>query len=164
MGWVRGAYGVHGMLHVQPVSEDPLALTRHPVWCLRAGPDGDWRRHAVGEVRAHGAALVAALDGIATREQAGALRGAEVGVARSALPALAPGQWYWADLEGLAVVNRDGVDLGKVVGLLDNGAHAVLRVRHDAVPGERLVPWVPAHVVEVDLPARRIEVDWPADF
>ena len=66
---------------------------------------------------------------------------------------------------GLAVVNREGVVLGAVAEVIDNGAHPILRVRPaDGAPGERLIPWVPAFVDAVDVAARRIDVDWPADF
>jgi 16S rRNA processing protein RimM len=55
--------------------------------------------------------------------------------------------------------------LGAVAEVIDNGAHPILRVRPaDGAPGERLIPWVPAFVDAVDVAARRIDVDWPADF
>jgi 16S rRNA processing protein RimM len=164
MGIVRGAYGVRGMVRVAPASQDPLALTAHPTWWLRAPGQGDWTAHAVSQARAQGANLVAALDGVDDRDAAEALRGAEIGVPRDVLPALGPDEWYWADLVGLEVVNREGVALGRVTGVIDNPAHPILRVQADGVPGERLIPWVPAYVIDIDAAARRIDVDWPADF
>jgi 16S rRNA processing protein RimM len=162
MGRVAGAYGVRGTVRVTPLSQDPQALTQHAQWWLRARDDAPWQAHRVSGARTHGAALIATLDGVATREDAERLRGALVGVPRSELPALAAHELYWADLEGLDVVNAEGVALGKVVGLMDNGAHPILRVR-DAGAAERLIPWVPAHVTRVDVAARRIDVDWPVD-
>jgi 16S rRNA processing protein RimM len=161
MGRVGAPYGVRGMVRVEPVSEDPLALVRHSVWRLRRR-GGAWSDYRVNGARAHAGALIAALEGIATREDAAALRGAEVGIDRTELPAPEEGELYWADLEGLDVANREHVTLGCVVGLMDNGAHAILRVR-DGVGPERLIPWVPAYIDGVDLEARRIDVDWPAD-
>jgi 16S rRNA processing protein RimM len=168
MGRVSAAYGVRGMVRVEPLSEDRLALAGHRVWWLRPRAGGAWRRAEVLDVRAHGGALVAALAGVDDRDQALALRSSSVGIAREELPALADDELYWADLEGLSVVNRDGVVLGAVVEVIDNGAHAILRVRQsDGDAGaavERLIPWVPAYVEAVDVAARRIDVDWPADF
>ena len=168
MGRVSAAYGVRGMVRVEPLSEDRLALAAHRIWWLRPRAGGDWRRCEVLESRAHGGALVAALAGIDDRDQAAALRGASVGIARDELAPLSEGELYWADLEGLAVVNREGVPLGTVAEVIDNGAHAILRVRSDGAaagaPAERLIPWVPVYVEAVDVAARRLEVDWPADY
>ena len=163
MGRISGAYGVRGMVKLAALSDDPDELTRHPTWWLQTRAGGDWQPRHVIEARRHGGALIATLDGVADREAAAALRGAMVGLERADLPSLRADELYWADLEGLAVVNRDGVALGRVVGLIDNGAHAILRVQGDG-GGERLVPWVPAHVDAVDIAAGRIDVDWPADF
>ena len=163
MGRVSAPYGVRGMVRVQPWSEDPFALVQHTAWWLRQRQGSQWEPRRVMQVKAHGAALVAALERIATRDDAEALRGAEVGIAREDLPDLAADELYWADLEGLAVVNRDGVRLGEVAGVMDNGAHAILRVR-DGMGNERLIPWVPAYVEAVDTTARRIDVDWQADY
>jgi 16S rRNA processing protein RimM len=91
-----------------------------------------------------------------------ALKGFEVGVPRSALPSV-QGEIYWEDLKGLAVVNRSGVPLGEVVGVVEHGAHPVLRVALEAGP-ERLIPYVPAIIDRVDVDTRRIEVDWEADY
>jgi len=83
-------------------------------------------------------------------------------VPRAALPAPAPGEFYWADLVGLEVVNAAGEALGRVQGVFSTGANDVLRV--GAGKGERLLPFVAAVVKKVDLAARRIEVDWGLDW
>ena len=93
-----------------------------------------------------------------------AWRGALIGVPRSELPAAAEGEVYLADLVGLDVVNREGQALGVVVAVDDFGAHPVLRVRADGGGRERLIPFVAAHVDEVDLASKRIGVDWGGDF
>ncbi|HEY1326225.1 MAG TPA: ribosome maturation factor RimM [Casimicrobiaceae bacterium] len=163
MGRVSAPYGVRGMVRVQPWSEDPLALTHHRQWWLRPRDADAWQARGVSQARLHGAALVAAIADVATRDDAEALRGADVGIARDDLPPLADDELYWADLEGLVVVNRDGARLGEVAGVIDNGAHAILRVR-DAQGSERLIPWVPAYVDDVDVAAGRIGVDWQSDY
>ncbi|HSV18687.1 MAG TPA: ribosome maturation factor RimM [Casimicrobiaceae bacterium] len=166
MGRIGGAYGVRGQVRVVPVSEDPLALGRHARWWVRRRDNEPWQPCQASGVKAHGGALVATLAGVANREDAERLRGAQVGIARDDLPALAEGEIYWTDLQGLVVINRDGVVLGHVTGMMDNGAHAIVRVQPDAAEGaraERLIPWVPAHVERVDLAGRTIQVDWPAD-
>ena len=110
--------------------------------------------------------LVARSTGVDTREAAAALKGVEVGVPRDALPPLAEGEIYWADLVGLDVREPRGRALGKVRGdRLDIGAHPLLRVaRRGRRRPERLIPFVAAIVDAVDVEARRIEVDWEPDY
>ena len=84
---------------------------------------------------------------------------------RSEFPKPAADEFYWADLIGLGVVNREGLTLGSVVGLIDTGPHSVLRIQPAAADGEEvLIPFVSAYVDSVDLPARRIVVDWGLDY
>jgi 16S rRNA processing protein RimM len=86
-------------------------------------------------------------------------------VCSSRVPTPAEGEFYWVDLIGLTVLNRDGSALGTVVGLIETGPHCVLRVD----PGqpeaqEVLIPFVDAYVDAVDMAARRITVDWHSDY
>jgi len=116
-------------------------------------------------VRDQGDAVVALAPEVADRDAAEALKGARVFVSRAAFPAPDPDEFYWVDLIGLAVVNRESVALGTVVGLIDTGPHCVLRVQpEDAKAEERLIPFVEAYVDSVDMPGRRILVDWGLDF
>jgi 16S rRNA processing protein RimM len=130
---------------------------------------GDWcefPRLKGTEGRLHSGSLLVALTGLDTREAALALKGAQVGVRRSALPAAGKDAYYWSDLTGLAVRNRAGVLLGEVAGLTEHGAHPLLRVARPAGAqgAERLIPFVPAIVDRVDIDAGRIEVDWGEDY
>lgn len=113
-----------------------------------------------GEAR--GKSVVAKLGGIADRDAAVELVGAEIVVERDALPPCEPGEYYWADLEGLAVRGLDGEMLGVVDHLLETGAHDVLVLSGD---GSRLIPFVAGRVVrDVDLDAGVIVVDWDASY
>jgi 16S rRNA processing protein RimM len=124
-------------------------------------------------VRDQGDAIVATAPEIPDRDAAEAMKGVRVFVSRSTFPAPDPDEFYWIDLIGLSVFNRDGVALGDVIGLIDTGPHCVLRVKPAAAPGdvpaepaadERLIPFVEAYVDSVDIPGRRIVVDWGLDF
>ena len=161
MGRVGAPHGVHGAFKVRPVSADPAALAAYGEWLLR-GRSGAWTAHRVRGVREHGDGLVAELEGIESREAAGALRGAEIGVPRESLPAPAEDEYYQVDLIGMAVVTREGVALGMLADFVDSGAHPIARVVGDDGV-DRLIPWVPRYIDGVDMTARRIDVDWPAD-
>ena len=113
------------------------------------------------ECAVHGRVVVAKLAGCDVREAAAALKGWDVAVPRSALPAPGEGEYYWSDLLGLRVTNVQKEELGRVATLLETGANHVLVVEGDR---ERLIPFVSAVVVSVDLARGELVVDWGADF
>jgi 16S rRNA processing protein RimM len=117
-------------------------------------------------VKDHGDSVVAQAHDVVDRAGAEALRGARLFVSRSSFPTAAQDEFYWVDLLGLSVFNRDGEHLGDVVGLIDTGPHSVLRVLPTgaAEADERLIPFVAAFVDSVSLPQRRISVDWGLDY
>lgn len=166
MGRIVAPHGVRGWIKVEPLSEAPDALLAHATWRVRPPRAAAWREMRTLAARMHSGALLAQLAGVATRDEALALRGGEVGVLRAALPRTRNNEIYWVDLEGLEVRNRKGVVLGTVAEVVTHGAHPLLRiVRPEGAPGpERLVPYVPAIVDRVDLDARRIDVDWDEAF
>ncbi|MEO8309988.1 MAG: ribosome maturation factor RimM [Caldimonas sp.] len=173
VGRIGEAWGLKGGFRVLAYADPPDALLAASHWHLR--PAETPRRPAgavvlpeileIASVRASGDGLVASSPVVADRSAAEALRGARIFIARSQFPKPADDEFYWADLIGLAVVNRDGVGLGSVVGLIDTGPHSVLRIRPDGADADEvLIPFVSAYVDGVDLAARRIVVDWGLDF
>jgi 16S rRNA processing protein RimM len=161
MGRVGAPHGVRGAFKVRPESADPASLLAYGEWLVRRR-GGDWTAHRVRDVREQGEWLIAEVAGIESRDAAGALRGAEIGVPRERLPALAEDEYYQADLVGMAVVNREGAALGVLREFVESGAHPIARVIADG-GAERLIPWVAHYIDGVDTVARRIDVDWPAD-
>lgn len=149
-GRVAGSYGVRGWLRV--AVDEPEVLAAQSIWWL-GGVE-----YAVRETKLHSGTLLAKLAGIENPEQAKALKGRPVVIPR---PEAGEGRYFWTDLVGLEVVNGQGVVLGVVKAMSSNGAHDVMEVAGDR---SRLLPFVPAYVMKVDLQARRIEVDWQADW
>lgn len=190
VGRVSMAHGVRGGLKVQPYSPQAEALLNAPVWWLKApdsilepGALSRLRRMQVRTCRLAGQWLLAQLPGVDDRDTAESLRGYTVWVPRAAFPVAAADEYYWVDLIGCDFYGRsesgDSVLLGQVDQVLDNGAHAVLQIMRGAPdqngafqaqqdakgrPVQMLVPFVAAHVHRVDVPGRRIDSDWPADF
>jgi 16S rRNA processing protein RimM len=174
VGRIVGAWGVKGAIKVAPYSSDPKALFSSRRWFLKpvavprpAAPALPTLLKITG-AREQGDAVVATAQEVPDRNAAEALKGTLVFVARSSFPTAASDEYYWVDLIGLEVVNREGQLLGAVSDLLDTGPHSVLRV---AVPNpgpddeaERLIPFVAAYIDNVDLNARRITVDWGLDY
>jgi 16S rRNA processing protein RimM len=168
VGVVRGAFGVRGAVKIEPYAGPESSVLEHaPRWRLeRPGPDTVARSPLplpadveAKDARRHGAFIVATLDPSVTREEALALKGAEVLVDRADFPTLADDEYYWTDLIGCRVSNPAGEELGLVTALEDHGAHGVLRLDSGI-----LIPFVAAHVLEVQPQARRILADWSADW
>ena len=160
LGRVAGAFGVRGELKVVSWTEPRDALFRYQPWILRAGESEREIEGARGRETAKG--IVARLPGVETRDDAEAMTGTEIWVPRERLPEPAPGEYYWVDLEGLAVRTVDGVELGTVSHLFDTGANPVMVVAGER---ERLIPFLPGqYVTDVDFGAGRIVVDWDPDF
>jgi 16S rRNA processing protein RimM len=155
LGRIAGSYGVRGWVKAAPQKGVAEALVAAKEWWL-----GE-ELHRVDEAKVHSATVVAKLAGIETREQALGLKGRKIEVARAALPDADDGRYYLADLVGLDVVNQRGEKLGVVRRWLTNGPQDVMELAGDRV---RLIPWVPAVVKQVDLAAKRIEVEWEADW
>ncbi|HET7363161.1 MAG TPA: ribosome maturation factor RimM [Burkholderiales bacterium] len=155
MGRVAGSYGVRGWIKVAPGKGVAQTLAAARDWWI-----GE-HAYVVTEAKQHSASLVAKLVGIETREQAMRLKGARVALERAALADPGEGHYYLADLIGLEVRNEQDELLGTVKQWFSNGAQDVMEV----VGGRtRLIPWVSAVVKQVDLGARRIVVDWAAEW
>lgn len=180
VGRVLDAWGIKGWVKVLAHSSEPQALLAANRWFVQP-PEARLRPGfsafkatvalSVEQCKVHSDALVAKIDGLDDRSAAESLRGARIFLPRSAFAVTASDEYYWVDLIGLDVVNRQGEQLGQVRDLMATGPTSVLVLSYameDADgtprPAERLIPFVSAYVDAVDLPARRITVDWQADY
>ncbi len=160
MGKVVGLFGVRGWVKVHSHTRPMEGILSYRPWQVML--HGAWRALEVAEGQVHGKGLVVRLRGYENRDQAADLIGAPIGVRACDLPALATGEYYWAQLEGLRVVNLAGEELGTVSHLFDTGANDVLVVKQGR--RERLIPYTRYAVRGVDLVKREICVDWEKDF
>lgn len=162
LGAVRGAYGVKGWVRLALLGSDGTVLLGAPQWWLSKA-DSTWCVAPTG-VRRHGASLLAKWPGCESKEAADELRGASAAVPRSGFPPLAAGEYYWADLPGCRVINRDDEELGRVSGLRENAGGQWLEVSDGVGKGVLLIPLVEQYVEAVDPSARTIRVDWNRDW
>jgi 16S rRNA processing protein RimM len=171
VGRIHDAWGIKGWFKVLPHSADPQALFSSTRWYLQP-PERGPRAFSgtvllrVRETKDHSDSVVARADGVHDRSGAELLRGARVFVPRSSFPTAGDDEYYWVDLIGLDVVNREGVHLGQVRELISTGPQTVLVVEYQEAgkPQERMLPFVAAYVDGVDLQSRRITVDWQPDY
>lgn len=163
LGRIVAPFGVKGWVHIHPFGDDPGAWSRMSRWSLAVDPEGgEWRELDLMGMKPHGDGWVACFYGIADRDGAEKLKGLYVGAPRENLPQPEEGEYYWADLIGLTVVNEQGVVLGQVKTLIETGANDVFVVQDGET--ERLVPFVDHVVKQVDVGAGRICVDWGKDW
>lgn len=161
LGRVHGAFCVRGELKLESFTEPANAILRYQPWILRDA-QGRERELAGARGRLTAKGIVATFPDVADRDAAEALRGSEVWVARSALPPPKPGEYYWVDLEGLRVVNVEGVDFGRVSHLFSTGANDVLVAEGER---ERMIPFLqPDYIVSIDFDDGVVTVDWDAEF
>jgi len=180
VGRILDAWGVKGWVKILPHSTDPEALFAAKSWFLQA-PDAKFRPGftvfsgtvtlSVDEAKVHSDSVVAKFTGLDDRTAAEALRGARIFLPRSSFPAASKDEYYWVDLIGLKVVNREGVDLGTVRDLMATGPQSVLCVEYSSpkedgssVTAERMIPFVSVYVDTVDIPGKCITVDWQPDY
>ena len=135
------------------------AILDYDRWFLKQ--EGAWQAASVAEGKRHGKSVIARLEGVDDRDQAAVFVGCDLAIRRDDLPNAEDGSYYWADLEGLRVVHRDGTELGRVAYLIETGANDVLVTEGER---ERLIPFVAEKVIlDVDFAAGVINVDWEWD-
>jgi len=165
LGRIADPFSIQGWFRINAFGDDPLSWRTMPQWWLCADPDAPdsaWQAYKLRGCKAHGKGIVAALVGVTDRTAAEGIVGMYVAAPREALPATGLDEYYWGDLVGMTVDNTAGVRLGTVSGLLSTGAHDVLQVQDG--DQERLIPFVGVYVLDVDLAAKQIRVEWDADW
>lgn len=171
MAHVKEPYGLKGWVKLYSYSEG-VGLAGFRQWWLDHGTEAkpDWRVIEPEEVDEHGGVLIARLPGVEDRDAAFALKGKRIAVPRSAFPKskTEEDEYYWSDLIGLEVKNRQDELLGVIDGLLDLGPHEVLRVKAPAIggakPEEILIPFVAQYIDGVELGNKVVKVDWEKDY
>jgi 16S rRNA processing protein RimM len=168
LGRLTAPYGVKGWLRLHPFGDDPESWREIKHWWLgRDDQDfSGWKSWSLQTLRQQGNGWVVKLTGVEDRLAAEQLVGCFVGAPRDALPATEQDEFYWVDLVGLAVVNEKQEALGRVTELIESGAHAVMVVQEGEgnTVRQRLLPFVGQVVMDVDVPAGVVRVDWERDW
>jgi len=165
LGRLTAPYGVRGWFRLHPFGDDPATWRSMPQWWLSPddkAKDESWVVRPLRGLRAHGRGWLVAFEDCDDRTAAEALVGQYVGAPRAALPDAGQDQYYWADLVGMAVINRQGQSLGMVASLIETGANTVLVVREGE--RERLLPFVSSVIDAVDVAAGVVRADWQSDW
>jgi len=158
VGLVARAHGLRGEVVVESLSDAPGRFAPGNTFAA-ALPSGESRTIRIAASRPFQARWLVHFEGIASREDAEALHGAELSIRREEVAPLPPGRYYRFELLGLEAILPDGRRLGVVEDVFSTGANDVLTVRGDR--GEILVPMLDSVVRSVDRDAGRIVLDPP---
>lgn len=178
VAYIGEAWGIKGAFKVHPHSADPQAVFSSKRWFILRKKLGVVTSNVaskaawllpVSNAKEHGDAVVATSATVPDRNAAEALKGCSVWVPRTSFPSTESDEYYWVDLIGCAVLNREGVSLGVVEDLMSTGPQAVLVVARaseepESKAEQALIPFVSAYVDNVDVAAKRIVVDWQLDY
>ena len=155
---MSGLFGVKGWLKIHSYTQPRENVLEYAEWLLEH--EGREHRVVIEQGQTVGKHVVAKMRGVDDRDEARQWIGAEISVERDALPPCAPGEYYWVDLEGLTVRNVRDETLGEVEHMMATGANDVLVLRGK----DRLIPFIPQVVREVNIDGGYIVVDWEASF
>lgn len=168
VGRIGAPHGVRGWVKLHSFTEPREQLLEYDPLRIRRG--GQWREVKIAEYRAVESGLLARVEGIEDRDEAALLRNCDLGIAETQLPDLEAGEYYWHQLIGLEVISTfqgQTYRFGEVEELLETGANDVLVVQGDIDSLDlrrRLIPYQEQFLLNVDLSAGRIEVDWDPEF
>lgn len=160
LGKISGVFGVKGWVKVHSYTDPREGIVEYSPWYIKQ--KGDWREIEIESGKRQGKTVIAKIRDIDDRDQAQLLTGAKIAIHKDQLEKPETGEYYWHDLEGLRVVNTENVDLGIISHMMETGANDVMVVKSDQ---QRLIPFTQGHtVLNVDLEAGVITVDWDPDF
>lgn len=160
VGKISGVFGVKGWVKVFSFTDPRENILTYSPWLLQKGDQTKAVNVVDGQLQ--GKTIVAQLADVHDRDQAASLMGWDIFITREQLPKAAKGEYYWSELIGLNVETIDGVQLGVVDSLLETGANDVIIVQGER---ERVIPFLQGQtVINVDLDAGKIIVDWDPEF
>lgn len=163
---ITSALGIKGWLNVKSFSDPEDNVLQHKK--VYIGQPDQWRMAEIEASRPHGKGFAIKIRGCGDRNQAELYRHQLIAIDKTELPVLDEGDYYWHQLQGLrVVVQSTGQLLGKVSHLLETGSNDVLVVQaceQSIDQQERLLPYRPEVVLQVDLAEATIYVEWDADF
>ena len=156
---IGAAHGVRGEVRLKAFTADPLSVARYGAL---ESEDGR-QRFEIEALRPAKDVLVVRLKGVADRNAAEALKNLRLYVAREKLPDPGDDEFYVADLIGLAAERPDGASLGTVKAVHNFGAGDVLEIELSEGGATVMLPFTAATVPRIDVVARKIVIEPPAE-
>lgn len=157
VGAISGSFGVRGEVRLKSFCAEPSDIGSYGPLTTEDGATS----YTVNLTRPVKSGYAAMLSGVATKEDADALRGTRLYAPRSALPSLPDDEFYHADLVGLSALDTGGELIGKVASVANHGAGDILEITGPGLGNGLLIPFTLAAVPTVDLASGRVIIDMP---
>ena len=159
IGQVSGCFGVKGWLKIFSYSDPRENITTYENWII------DGEVYPSIQSKKNGKLIVAKLNGIDDKESAQTFIGKNIEIESQQLADLNDQQFYWRDLLGLNVSNKEGIDFGTLKSMLETGANDVMIVQgRNKGDRERLVPFIMGNtVIKISIENKTVLVDWHED-
>lgn len=159
IGQIGRPCGLKGWVWLQ--TENKNQFDYKIIW-IQQQNSAEWLLKSILQVKQVGSKITLHFSDCDDRNAATALQGARVAIPREVLAPLSVGEYYWCDIQGLNVENRDGKDLGYVKTLIETGSNDVLVLEKNNQ--EYLVPFIKQVILAIDFKKKLLIVDWDSDF
>ncbi len=159
IGRFGSVYGIQGWLKVISFTQPMTNILHYENWLINRA--SSWQPITITASKLHGKHILVKIADCTTPEQARQYTNIDIAISRGQLPTLTESEYYWADLEGLSVVNQQGIELGKVSHVFATGANDVLIVKGEK---EHLLPYIKQVILNINLAEKTLLVDWDENF
>lgn len=159
IGKINGLFGVQGWVKIFSHAHPRKNILTYKPWHINV--NGQWTTLEIIKGREQSKTIVAQIKGVNDRDQAKSYIGMDIYIERAQLPKLPKGEYYWDELTGLSVINKEGFVLGDVSYLVDTGSNSVMVIKGEK---EHWVPYIEPFLISIDMDNRQILVDWDENF
>ena len=159
VGKINGFFGLQGWVKVFSYTNPRTNILNYSPWSIKV--DGSFQSIDISNGREQSKTIVAHIKGIDNREDSQKFIGQDIYINKEQLPELTQGEYYWHELIGFDVINKDEERLGTVDYFVETGANDVLVVKGKK---EYWIPYIEPFLVSIDSKNNKILVDWDKDF
>jgi 16S rRNA processing protein RimM len=159
VGKINGFFGLQGWVKVFSYTNPRTNILNYSPWSIKV--DGNFQSIDITSGREQSKTIVAHIKGIDNREDSQKFIGQDIYINKEQLPELTQGEYYWHELIGFDVINKDEEQLGTVDYFVETGANDVLVVKGKK---EYWIPYIEPFLVSIDSKNNKILVDWDKDF
>ena len=159
LGRIAGAHGIRGDVLIKTFTQAPENIGAYGPLSDESGA----RSFKLASTRVTPKGVVARVQGVADRNGAEALKGIDLYVERTRLPAAVAEEFYHADLIGLAAADVQGKLIGEIIAVQNFGAGDLIEIRLSGSSKTEFIPFTEAAVPEIDMTTGRVVVVLPPE-